>query len=44
MRWIVGGRAVMKEAASTSQMALPNEMASWSLTTLREKVVKIGQR
>ena len=86
MRWIVGGRTVAKEAASTSQMgrfetevltrevniaaladlsgqwidavhalaynlsnflrtlALPDEMESWSLTTIREKVIKIGRR
>ena len=82
MRWIVGGHAVTKQAASSSRMgrfetevwrsarlregdnavrlrlhaltynlanfmrtlALPKEVEHWSLTTLREKPVKIGAK
>ena len=92
MRWIVGGKAIERQAASTSQMgrfetellatdanievladmscskfrnnevrlqlhalaynlgnfmrtlALPKEVEHWSLTTLREKLVKIGAK
>jgi Transposase DDE domain group 1 len=65
MRWIVGGKAVERDAASTSQMgrfetewlasdenlanfmrtlALPEAVAQWSLTSLRDKLIKIGAK
>ena len=72
MRWIVGGKAVERQAASTSQsgrfetepwakdatlealaydlanvmrtLALPKEVEHWSLTTIGEKLVKIGAK
>jgi hypothetical protein len=40
MRQIISGRARNSYAASTSQMGLKH----WSLTTLREKLIKIGAK
>lgn len=36
--------AVVRTTASSTILALPDEIAQWSLTTLREKVVKIGAK
>jgi len=51
MRQVVGGRAREANAASTSQMGrfetevlTQASVAHWSLTTLREKLIKIGAK
>jgi Transposase DDE domain group 1 len=65
MRWVVGGRAPMGQAASVSQMgrfetewltlaynlgnfmrplAMPKAVAPWSLTSLRQKLIKTGAK
>ena len=37
-------RARLQPGQLPAQLALPDEVAQWSLTTLREKLVKIGAR
>jgi hypothetical protein len=52
MRWVVGGRAPMGQAASASQMGRfetgwltrPEAAEPLSLTSLREKLIKIGAK
>jgi hypothetical protein len=54
MRWVVGGKAAQRSAASPSQMgrfetrwlaaATPEPIKDWALTTLKEKLIKIGAK
>jgi hypothetical protein len=48
MRWVVGGAAVAGPDRQSSQLfsdlALPWAIERWSLTSLRERVVKIGAK
>ena len=53
IRWIVGGKAAQRSAPSPSQMgrcnflrtlATPEPIKDWSLTTLKDKLIKIGAK
>jgi len=43
-RRVFASRASVQPRQLPPWLALPGEIAKWSLTTLREKVVEIGQR
>ena len=43
MRWVVGDRAITGSAAMRT-LAMPKAVEPWSLTSLREKLIKIGAK